>query len=153
MKFARPLVFCLLAAVLPAMAQVYEWKDSSGRTVISDSPPPGNAKAARTLGAAPAPGAAAKPAADAPKTLAEQDMEFRKRRQEAKEKAEKDAKELAAAAERKDNCERATRQLAALESGENMVARDAGGERHFLEAAERQQEIDRTRKIMAETCK
>jgi glutaredoxin len=39
------LVFCLLVASLSVQAQAYRWVDpATGRTIISDSPPPPNAK-------------------------------------------------------------------------------------------------------------
>ncbi|QKV56827.1 MAG: DUF4124 domain-containing protein [Dechloromonas sp.] len=64
------------ATALTAHAQTYQWKDSSGRTVISDTPPPGSARDARGIGLSPppsssAPKAEAAKAADAPKTTAE----------------------------------------------------------------------------------
>jgi hypothetical protein len=99
------------AAVITAHAQTYQWKDSSGRTIISDTPPPGSAKAARAIGnAQPAVvkgDVAAEKPADAPKTAAEKDLEFKKRQQEAREKADKDAKEQKAAADKRENCDAA----------------------------------------------
>lgn len=86
-------------------------------------------------------------------SLAEKDMEFRRRRLEAKEKAEREASERTLTAQRKDNCERARRQLAALEGGARMVTYDGNGERRVMEDAERQQEIERNRKIAADSCK
>lgn len=158
MKLAISAAVCLLAAALPSTgsAQVYQWKDSSGRTIISDTPPPSTTKGTRSVGGSPAPSTeapAAGSAAAAPKTAAEKEMEFRKRQQEAREKADKEAKEQAAAAERKDNCERARRQLAALESGQGFVTHDDKGERHVMQAAERQQEIERMQRFMADACK
>jgi hypothetical protein len=144
-------------ACLPATAQTYQWKDSSGRTVISDTPPPKSVKQPRALGS-PAPAASEEQAAtgskaEAPKTYAEKELEFKKRQQENREKAEKQAKEDSATAERRENCERAKRQLSLLESGERISAPDERGERRFLEDAERQREIERTRKYVADTCK
>ena len=40
----RLLVPCLLALSLPAQAEAFRWVDPAGRTVISDTPPPGNAR-------------------------------------------------------------------------------------------------------------
>ncbi len=52
------LVLCLALCVSAgATAQTYRWVDSSGRTIISDTPPPGKAKAvSRTDGSQPAAG-------------------------------------------------------------------------------------------------
>ncbi len=152
-------LFCLsTAAALTAQAQTYQWKDSSGRTVISDTPPPGSARDARGIGLSPppsssAPKADAGKAADAPKTTAEKDMEFRKRQQEAREKAEKSEKEAAAAAQKRDNCERARNQLSKLESGNHrMVVPDGKGGEVFVEGAVKDSEMERARKIIAESC-
>ncbi|HJW27012.1 MAG TPA: DUF4124 domain-containing protein [Rhodocyclaceae bacterium] len=148
MKTACTLILCLVASLQfsPASAQVYQWKDSSGRTVISDSPPPSGAKGSRTISTAPAAGSA-------PKAAAEKDMDFRKRRQDARQKAEDDAKEQTATAERKENCEQAKIELSTLESGERLMVRDEKGDKRFMEDAQRQQEMERTRRIIAESCK
>jgi hypothetical protein len=79
-------------------------------------------------------------------------MEFKKRQQEAKEKADKDSKSNAAKADQQENCQRARQQLAALESGQRIANTDANGERRFMEDDERQKEIQRTRKIISEKC-
>lgn len=47
----RPMIaLCLTLACLSAQAQTYRWTDSSGRTVISDTPPPGTAKKVNRTG-------------------------------------------------------------------------------------------------------
>ena len=146
----------LTVTALNAGAQTYQWKDSSGRTVISDTPPPGSAKeSSRTIGGkaltsnAPS---AAKPA-EAPKTFAEKDMEFKKRQQEASEKADKEAKEKALAAEKRDNCDRAQKQVALLESGQRIATVDEKGERRVMEEAEKAKEIERARRAVSDSCK
>ena len=146
----------LTVTALNAGAQTYQWKDSSGRTVISDTPPPGSAKeSSRTIGGkAPASNApsTAKPA-EAPKTFAEKDMEFKKRQQEATEKADKEAKEKALAAEKRDNCDRAQKQVALLESGQRIATVDEKGERRVMEEAEKAKEIERARRAVSDSCK
>ena len=141
------------AAALPAMAQTYQWKDSSGRTVISDTPPPANARDAKMLGTALPPAVGSAPASGGAKSLAEKEMEFRKRQQEAREKADKQAKEAAQGAQNRENCERARAHLQALESGRRMILPDGKGGETFLEDAQRGDEIARTQKTIAETCK
>ncbi len=153
-----------LVAASAANAQVYQWKDANGRTIISDTPPPGNIKPQKSLGMntpAVTPASNTPPAgtnapaatASAPQNTAEKDMDFKKRQQESKEKAEKLAKEEAAAAERKDNCNRAKQAQATLESGQRITTANAKGERAFMDDAQRQQELDRVRKIAADACK
>ena len=133
-----------------AHAQTYQYKDSRGRTVISDTPPPASAQGARTIGGNPAE-TAAKPA-EAPKTTAEKDMEFRKRQQEARENADKDAKQQAAAAQKRENCERARMQASALESGRRMLVPDGKGGETLMDDDARAGEIERAQRTIAEAC-
>ena len=147
-------LLCTVAA-LPVQAQTYQWKDSSGRTVISDSPPPGANKSTRTMGgAAPVEAKqASDTAASEPKSTAEKDLDFKKRQQEAKEKAEKTAKEQTATAEKAENCRRAQSNLTALEAGQPMATIDASGQRVVMDAGAREQELAHTRRVVAEACK
>ena len=147
-----------VAAMSAVYAETYQWKDSSGQTVISDTPPPSNAKSRRSIGTQQPSVVSEKPAEGAkapegPKTTAEKDMEFKKRQQENKEKADKLAKEQASEAERKDNCERAKRNLTALENNQPMVTLDEKGQRKIMDTTQREQELERARRVIAEACK
>jgi len=156
MKTAKLLALLAAAAIsaTSAHAQTYQWKDSSGRTVISDTPPPGSAKDRQTLGGQPAVVTTpAEKAAEAPKTTADKDMEFKKRQQEAKDKADKDAREQAATAQKKENCERTRRNLSALESGRPLSQPDENGQPRLMDTTQREQEIERARKFMSDACK
>ena len=171
----KHLIFSLLmlstAGASLSHAQIYQWKDSSGKTVISDSPPPASIRQSRTIGtASPASkttdkGADPEKASEAnqekavanepakPLTLAEKEAEFRKRQQEAKEKAERDASERAAQQARRENCEAATNNYRLLQSDTPVSQVNAKGELVTLSTNQRQQELERTRKIMQESCK
>lgn len=143
------------AAIVSAHAQTYQWKDAGGRTVISDTPPR-DTKGARAVGATQPGVASEKPSekiADTAKTTAEKDMEFKKRQQEAREKADKDAKEQVAARDRQENCENARRNLAVFEGNVPLVTFDDKGQRIMVEDEQRNREIERTRRIIAESCK
>lgn len=156
-----PVIASLLVALVasvPAQAQIYQYKDASGKTVISDRPPPGGPAKARTLATeAPAASTGAEGAqaekAAAPKSIADRDLEFRKRQQEQKEAADKAQKEAADKAARKEDCARAQRQLQILESGERVSTRDDKGERVFMDDSQRNAEIARNRKFVADACK
>lgn len=148
---ARFSACCALACciALPAQAQVYKWKDAQGRTVISDTPPPGSARQTQAV-----PAAKPDPASsDSQKSWAEKDMELKKRLQEQKEAAAKAEKEKAEAAQRAENCNRAKQQQALLESGERIARRDLNGEREYITDQQRQQEIERARQAVQEWCK
>ncbi len=146
-----------------AQAQTYQWKDASGKTVISDTPPPAGVREKRALGTRqppvvtgstePAPAAAPETASGAPQTTAEKEIEFRKRQQEAREKAEKDAKEAAARKEKRETCERARNNYRMLQSDTPVNQAGKDGELKPLDGNQRRQEMERTRRIMQEACK
>ena len=48
----RLFMLCLALTCLQAQAQTYRWTDSAGRTVISDTPPPGQTKSVIKTGEA-----------------------------------------------------------------------------------------------------
>ena len=146
-----PTVFPIVALLvaLAANAQVYEWKDDKGKTHYSDKPPISRSTAPARKLADPAPGVANAPAQS---SAAERELDFRKRQKDAQDKAEKDKQQQSAAKEKSDACEAARRQLELLESGERIVQRDANGERVYLDDAQRQQEAEKTRRLMQSAC-
>lgn len=142
--------FCITSCLVisTAGAEIYQWKDANGRTVMSDKPPVSTQRELRKVDAdTPA------PASSASSSSADRELAFRKRRQEAQEKAEKDQRAQADASENKANCERARSQLQVLESGERVAFRDSQGERYFLDDAQREQEIARARQAVQSLCK
>ena len=152
MRSRRPLPLLLLVALClglasPAGAQIYKWKDASGKTVISDKPPPGQLPVPKQDDSVPA--AQAEPAQP---SLADRELEFRKRQKEARENAEKAEKEAAAAAEKEENCSNARRQLQMLESGERIALRNDKGERYFMDDAQRAREAEKTRQYLDTRC-
>jgi hypothetical protein len=146
----KRLALCVTALlfVATANAEIYQWKDENGKTVISDKPPTGNVRQQQKI-------ASDIPATNAstPKTTADKEMEFRKRQKEAQENSEKANKEQTASAEKKESCENARRHLQTLESGEKISMRDDKGERYFLDDAQREQDIAKTRQVVQTNCK
>ena len=138
----------LLAATTTANAEIYQWKDANGKTVISDKPPTGNTQPQKTFASDSSTSNAA-----APKTTADKDLDFRKRQKEAQESADKANKEQAAAAANKENCDSSRRHLKSLESGERISMTDDKGERYFLDDAQRTQEIAKIRQNIQANCK
>lgn len=140
------ILVCLWGA---ATAQVYTWRDASGKVHYSDTPPPGaDAKRVR----AGTQGGTAGSAAPA-RSTAEQDMEFRKRKAESDKSQAKAEQEHKEAEENKRNCADARNQLNALESGQRMSRIDASGERIVLDDEMRAQEIEKARKSVQSWCK
>ena len=144
--------FALLAAALflaPSVgAQIYQWKDESGKTVISDKPPTGQVRQPKTV-------TLGTPAQNnqAQKSLADRELEFRKRQKEAQESREKTQKNESSATEKRQSCDNARRQLQALESGERIAMRDDKGERYYMEDAQREQETTKMRSLIETNCK
>jgi hypothetical protein len=160
MRSKRPLLLpflpLLLAALClalasPASAQIYKWKDANGRTVISDKPPPGQLPVPQQNDSD-APGDPAPAAQSAQPSLADRELEFRKRQKETRESAEKAERETAAAAEKEENCQNARRRLQMLESGGRIALRDDKGGRYFMDDAQRAQETAKTRQHIDTQC-
>lgn len=139
----------LLAAGL-AHAQ-YVWVNEKGVKQFSDRPPPPSTPRSKILKApglqpdAIVPvGAAAVPAAVAPAsvakgppTMAEREVDFRKRAKERAERNEKAAGEAQQALAQRDNCAAAREYKQQLESGVRIATTAQDGERGFLDDAER----------------
>ena len=153
MTMKRPaLVALILATAIAAEAQVYQWQDENNKTVISDRPPSGPVRQLRRIDTA-APSPASEPAAAPARTLADRDMEFRKRQQESRDAAEKREDEQRANARKREDCEALRRYLRSLESGERIQLSDGKGERYYLDDSERAQAIARTRDDVQRNCK
>jgi hypothetical protein len=90
--------------------------------------------------------------ADAPKTLAEREMEFRKRQQERAATERKAQEEQQKSVAKAADCERSRGYLRALEEGQRITRTDASGNREFLDDAQRAQEVERTRKLVQSLC-
>jgi hypothetical protein len=165
-------LFAALLSALPAVAQIYSWKDKDGRVHYGDTPPPTGevnlikgTPAAKPVAApvatpspeaAGAPGATEAPAtqeAARPPTLAEREQAFRERRAAEAEAQAKAEQEAARDAERQRFCEQAPNQLAALQSGQRVSRFNAAGEREFMDDAERSAEIARLQQQLAEHCR
>lgn len=161
-------------ASTPSEAQ-WAWKDGNGRLVYSDRPPPSDIKPASivrqpTQQMLPNPAAVSgavddankpsdpknsdtkTPTSNAPKTIAERDMEFRKRQQERADSDRKAAEEQTKNAAKTAECERARGYMRSLEDGVRITRTDATGNREFLDDAQRAAEVERTRKIIQGTC-
>ena len=135
-------ILCLMFLVpVLAHAQVYKWVDENGRTVISDKPPPG-AQATKKFGkGATSPSVNASPGTEQ-KSVAEQDMEFKKRRKEAEEKEAAQQAQEKRDAQQKANCDHMKSQLRMRESGQRVALTDDKGERYYLEDDQRAKEVE-----------
>ena len=170
----RKATIVVLLALAAAAAQAqWAWKDDNGRMVYSDQPPPAGIKqsaitrqptamtpvapsAAAPSEAAPqqqasaAPNAAADP--NKPKSLADQELDFKKRQQARQDAEKKAADDQAKASAQAADCSRAKGYIQSLENGVRITKTDPDGNPHFLDDSERAAELDRTKAIAAKTC-
>ncbi len=167
-SFGLALLMATLA--LPAAAQ-WKWRDAQGRVTVSDRPPPREVPdrdiLSRPASATPAPQPTAEPAsapagvvvapvapaASAPPTALEREVEARRRAAEAEKAAKARADEQKAAERRTDNCRRARSHLAALQTGQRMARTNEQGEREILDDAARARETQRANEVIAADCR
>jgi len=174
--YVKPLALALfaagaLAAGTPAAAQIYKCVGAGGKTVYSQSPCPSNTKSApiqdrvpgsvapppapaASAGTAGAGGTAAAPAAkpSGPKSVAEQDADFRKRRADEAEAAKKSSEAQEQAEAKQKNCTAARANLAGLQMGGRQARINEKGERYFLDDAQVAQEMERAKQSMTANC-
>lgn len=140
-----------------ALAQVNKCVDGSGKTVYSQSPCPPSSKASAIRQAVPATpaGSTATSAAKnaAPKSAAELELDFKKRRVEEAESAKKAQEKLSDALGKEENCRAARGMLASLEGGARQSRTNESGERFFLDESQMAQEKERARKGVDSWCK
>lgn len=167
----KPFFVALIGLVLAASAQAqWKWKDAKGNVQYSDRPPPSGtpdkdilqrpANAVRVISvvpagvaaSAPASAPAARPAASAP-TKAEQEASARQKQDQDKEAAKQKEEERRLAETRRENCSRAQAQLRDLQSGIRITRTNEAGERVFMDDAQRQAEVERTRSLVTNECK
>lgn len=145
----KPTLYATVALLFAtvAQAQIYQWQDENRKTVLSDRPPANSARPAKKTEAEPP-----STAAEGGKSLADREMEFRKRQKESRENAEKAEKEQRIATQKQEECERIRRSLSSLESGERQTMRDEKGERYIMDDTQRAQESARLRQMLQTHC-
>lgn len=148
-------IFSLLAMAATAHAGITKWVDADGKVQYSDQPPPATVKSQKTLNIRTNP---ALPKATSSnngegKSIAEKELEFRKRQVKAEEAAAKEAKDQEDAKRAKANCEQARQQLQALQEGQRVSKFDEKGERVFLEDSDRPQAINEAKQAVDSWCK
>ena len=156
--------FALVAA--PAHAQ-WMWKDEGGHVIASDMPPPTGTPASRIMKSprtrpGPSPAVAASSAeapkgdaakAEGPKTVADQELEFKKREKERAEAAKKSDDDASKAQAMKENCTTVRGNLAGLQAGGRTSRVNERGERTYLDDAARAAEVQKAQTQITQYCK
>jgi hypothetical protein len=151
-------LLCLFALALvsgAAQAQVYKCIDANGRTVYSQSPCPKTSRSTTLERNAPAPSSAKEDAGKSvkPKTLADQEQEFRKRRRDQEETLKKEEEKLAEIKGKEENCRNARAQFMTLNSGGRQMRMDEKGERYYLDDEQIAREKERAQSAVDTWCK
>lgn len=143
----RALVAVTLLACVPAAAQtMYKWVDEKGVTHFSETPPPGDRKAAKVTPKV-TPG---NPSAYDPHGWKTREAESKKLRVDRGLQDQVDAQDRE---KRAVACDRARSRLAFLQNTHRIHRDNPDGTRTFLGDAEREVEIARTREAAAEYCR
>jgi len=148
-------IVSMLVAATAAHAGITQWVDAEGKVHFSDQPAPPTAKSKKTLDIKARQGAsmAAPDDKNGAKSLAERELESRKRRVEAEEAAAKQVKDQAEAKQRKENCAQARNQLRALQDGQRISRYNEQGERVFLDDSDRPKAIQDAQQAVDSWCK
>ena len=150
----------LMLAASPAVAQ-WMWKDDQGKVIASDQPPPTSVPPSRIIkeprarpAGAPAPAVdkdAAKP--DAPKSLADRELDARQHQKEAADAAKKADDDAVKAKAMQENCTAVRSNLAALQAGGRAARFNEKGERVYLDDSQRAGEIQKSQGQISQYCK
>ena len=147
----------MLLAASSATAQMYKWVDKDGKVRYGDTPPPGSktssVKAPQSGSAAPAPASGASDAKKGPLTSAEQEQEYRKRRQDAEKAGKKSEQEQQANAQKNEGCERTKEYLNTMQSGQRIARTNPSGERYYMDENQVAQEVAKARQAVQQACK
>ncbi len=175
-RAARLLPLMVLALALPGAANAqWAWHDSAGNITYSDAPPPPDVGPSSIIrrptdrevrsntdnqgptgdagqAAGNAQPHAAAPAAPAPKTLAEQDADFRKRRLDLQKAEQKQAEEDSRGKQRASACAEAQGYMHLYDDGTRMFRPDAEGNRVYMDDDQRAAERQKLQDQIAKNC-
>ena len=156
MTFTHKTLLLLACTLLTsnAYAEVYKWVDSSGKVQYGDQPPGTNQTKKLKVDKAPATAqSTTSDKAPVAKSVADQEIDFRKRRVESEEAKKKLDKQANDAKQKQDNCNNARGNLRSIQESGRIVKYTENGEKTFLDDAGRQQAMDRAQKEVDSWCK
>lgn len=139
----------LLLLPLTVAAQVYSWKDASGKVHYGDQPPVDRAVQTRRVTSSSPMQEGGLPTRQA---AADQRMEAKLQGKEAADQKAKAEKERADDERRQQECERARTAYQGIESGRVRFRLGADGEREALEDSARDDELNRIQRTIEANC-
>ncbi len=146
-KMRAVLLLLCLCFPLASAAEIYKWTDGSGQVHYSDQPP---SDQALVIKAAPAPPTEA---GEAQRELAEKDLAFKKRQEDATKAREKADADAQAARTKQENCERARQNLVNLDQSPRSYTIGPSGQRTYLTDQQRADTRAAAEKFIAENCR
>ena len=175
LKAGRAGALILLCGASTIASAQWAWRDEHGRPVYSDQPPPSSVQPTQILrqpeltlpssdspdpttqsssNAAPTQPAPSRTASTAPRppTMAERELELRKRMKERSEAEKKLADAEANDARKAEDCVRARGYMKTLDEGMRLVRTNPDGTQELLDEGQRAAEAQRTRDIIASRC-
>ena len=147
-RVISPIVVLFLLP-LSVAAQVYTWKDTSGKVHYSDQPPPDKGQATRTIAAD---ALTTEDSAQVRKQAADKRLEANQKAKEVKGATDKAEKQRLEDEQRARDCERARVAVQGIESGQIRFRMGANGEREALEDASREAELANARRAVDTSC-
>jgi Domain of unknown function (DUF4124) len=164
-RLGRLITAVLLLSTSGLAGAQYQWKEENGRMVYSDRPPPFGTPLANIIKvpdpkAKPAV-AAAKPAdvnVNAPKlatapSLADKDLESKKKALDQQKGDQKKAQDAEQAAKVAQACKDGEASIRTLESGARVAVTNEKGEREVMSDADKARKMAGLKKDIAENCK
>ena len=148
LAIGRALAAAALLACVPAAAQtMYKWVDEKGVTHFSETPPPDDRKAAKVT---PRVTPSGNPSAYDPQGWKAREAESKKLKVD---RGLQDQSDLKDREKRAVACDRARSRIAFLQNTHRIHRDNPDGTRTFLDEAQREAEIARSREAAAEYCR
>jgi hypothetical protein len=144
-----PILIVLCLASGPALAEIYRWVDSAGQVHYGERPPTQDAERVRLPSS---PGTGARDAPSESERRARQQRLLESYEYERARKAERQAAEARRQRELAAQCDRLRRYWQTLAFAGPVYVEDDGGQRRYLDDAERAAEQARLRPAMERAC-
>lgn len=150
MRLTPALLISILIVPAPTLADLYKWTDSNGQVHYSDQVPAGTES--KRLGPSSNP-QRERDAEAARRALADRVSQSKQQRQQEQDSEEKKLAEAEQKRKKEEACRQARERLAVLNHNGPIARVNEQGERYYMDAAQRQSEIDATQRRVDEVCK
>ena len=130
------------------IAGIYKWTDASGKVHYSDIPPPQmQVQSLKGVSAG-----QAETTAQATRSLDEKNQAYQKRRDESEQARAKSEKEAEQARIKRENCDKARRNLSAMQNTPRVYTASPSGQRSYMDDSARTRAMVNSQKAVSEYC-